>query len=66
MASVTQRIKQIKQPYGGYLKPSEFMTIQMKDNITLNDENIFENHVEILQIDAKTARTMYLSYCMIL
>ena len=23
-----------------------------------NDENIFENHVEILQIDAKTARTM--------
>lgn len=24
MASVTQRIKQITQPRGGYLKPSEF------------------------------------------
>lgn len=47
MASVTQRIKQIKQPYGGYLKPSEFMTIQMKDNITLNDENISSGLVGI-------------------
>lgn len=40
MASVTQRIKEIKQPRGGYLKPSEFEKIQFEDNIKLNDENI--------------------------
>ena len=35
MASVTQRIKQINQPYGGYLKPSMFKTRQLnsKDNL---------------------------------
>ena len=30
MASVTQRIKEIKQPRGGYLKPSEFEKIQFE------------------------------------
>ena len=29
MASVTQRIAQITQPRGGYLKPSEFEKIQL-------------------------------------
>lgn len=28
MSSVTQRIKEIKQPYGGYIKPNEFEKIQ--------------------------------------
>lgn len=41
MSSVTQRIKEIKQPYGGYLKPSEFERIELTDEIKLNDnENI--------------------------
>lgn len=40
MASVTQRIKQIKQPYGGYLKPSEFKKIVFKDDEVLLEENI--------------------------
>lgn len=41
MASVTQRIKQIKQPRGGYINPREFMVIPNHDNITLyQDENI--------------------------
>ncbi len=33
MVSVTQRIKQIKQPRGGYIRPKEF-------NITILDDNI--------------------------
>lgn len=40
MTSVTQRIKEIKQPYGGYLKPSTFQTIKNNDNEELQEENI--------------------------
>lgn len=41
MASVTQRIKQIKQPRGGYLNPKDFTTINLDDGIELNcNENI--------------------------
>lgn len=40
MASVTQRIKQIKQPYGGYLRPSEFEKEEFSDNEILKEENI--------------------------
>ena len=41
MASVTQRIDEIEQPYGGYVKLSEFEKIQLNDGVTLNaHENI--------------------------
>ncbi len=41
MASVTGRISSVKQPRGGYIKPSEFSAIVIDDGITLNeDENI--------------------------
>lgn len=40
MASVTQRIKQITQPHGGYLKLSEFEKIEFDDNEILKEENI--------------------------
>ena len=41
MASVTERIGQIKQPYSGYLKLSEFEKLQRDDGVTLNAaENI--------------------------
>ncbi|MBQ7221771.1 MAG: hypothetical protein IJS28_12430 [Synergistaceae bacterium] len=36
MASVTQRIGQVRQPYGGYIKPSEFRKLQLEDNASLN------------------------------
>ena len=45
MSSVTQRIKEIKQPYGGYLKPSEFKKIQFEDNNELGEENIHSSIV---------------------
>ncbi len=41
MASVTQRIKQIKQPRGGYIKPREFSQNQLVDSTELSEnENI--------------------------
>lgn len=41
MYSVTGRIRSIKQPRGGYIKPSEFKTIELNDGQVLNDkENI--------------------------
>jgi hypothetical protein len=41
MASVTQRIRQIKQPRGGYLKPGDFIQTQLQGSSELNEkENI--------------------------
>lgn len=40
MTTVTRRIKSIKQPYGGYLKPSEFQEIEFQDGEQLQEENI--------------------------
>ncbi len=40
MSSVTARINEIKQPRGGYIKPSEFETIQLSDNKELGEENL--------------------------
>lgn len=40
MASVTQRAHQIKQPYGGYLRPRDFEKEDFSDNEILKEENI--------------------------
>ena len=41
MSTVTQRIKQIKQPRGGYLKPSTMNVVQLEDNKVLSEnENV--------------------------
>lgn len=41
MASVTQRIKEVKQPYGGYLPIKNFEKTQLEDDLILEeDENI--------------------------
>lgn len=46
MVSVTQRIKQVKQPRGGYIKPKDFKTITINDGIELNQiENIHSSLV---------------------
>ena len=46
MSSVTQRIKQIKQPRGGYIKPSQFTTYEYDDGFTLNElENVHSSIV---------------------
>lgn len=49
MSSVTQRINQIKQPYGGYLKVSQFEIIKLQDNRILNiNENIHSSIIGIV------------------
>lgn len=40
MSSVTVRIGEIKQPRGGYIKPSSFDAIAMDDGVTLNPDEI--------------------------
>ena len=46
MTSVTGRIKQIKQPRGGYIKPKDFTIIALDDGIELNPvENIHSSLV---------------------
>ncbi len=45
MTSVTQRVKQITQPRGGYLKLSEFERIEFTDNEILKEENIHSSLV---------------------
>ncbi len=48
MSSVTARINKIKQPRGGYIKPSQFLVKELNDNNQMNDsENI---HVVIVGI----------------
>ncbi len=44
MSTVTGRIRSIKQPYGGYVRPSSFEKIKFDDGITLNsNEDINPN-----------------------
>ena len=43
MSSVTQRINEITQPKGGYLKPSEFEKILLDDDKVLGEENLHAN-----------------------
>ncbi len=48
MFSVTQRIKTVTQPRGGYLKPSAFESISFNDNCVLHDaENIHPSLIGI-------------------
>lgn len=41
MATVTERIREVKQPRGGYIKPSQFQMREIDDGLMLNkDENV--------------------------
>lgn len=54
MSSVTARINKIKQPRGGYIKPSQFLVKELNDNNQMNDsENI---HVVIVGIQRYSVR----------
>ena len=41
MVSVTQRIKEIKQPYGGYLRPSTMDKVQLPNKEELYPEELY-------------------------
>ncbi|MGL4107020.1 hypothetical protein [Clostridium sp. LP20] len=54
MASVTQRIKQIKQPRGGYIKPKEFNVTVLEDDIELNQTENIHSSLVGLAVDYMT------------
>lgn len=58
MSSITARIKEIKQPRGGYIKPSQFNVEQIDDGNILNEfENIHASVVG-MAVDYLTRYTM--------
>ena len=54
MASVTGRISAIKQPKGGYIKPSDFDTFIFDDGISLNTEENVHSSVIGMAVDYLT------------
>lgn len=48
MASLTQIIKKIKQPRGGYVPLSIFEEIQLNDNNELKEENIHSSLIGLV------------------
>lgn len=54
MASVTDRVKEVKQPRGGYIKPSEFEVVDMNDGITLYEEENVHASVIGMAVDYLT------------
>ena len=58
MASVTGRIKEIKQPRGGYIKVSAFDTIPMNDDVILNSEENISASVIGMAVDYLTRFVM--------
>lgn len=54
MSSVTQRIKEIKQPRGGYLKVSEFEVNEINDGKILNEEENIHASVIGMVVDYMT------------
>lgn len=58
MASVTGRINAIKQPYGGYIKPSEFDSVVLDDGISLNTDENIHGSVIGMAVDYLTRFTM--------
>lgn len=45
MYTVTQRVREFKQPKGGFINPKQFTAIHLEDNNTLNPENISPSNI---------------------
>lgn len=58
MYSVTQRIKAIKQPRGGYVKPKDFNVTQLNDSIELYQEENIHSILVGLAVDYMTRFTL--------
>lgn len=54
MSSVTNRIKEIKQPRGGYIKPSSMKIIELDDGKTLNEQENIHSNIVGMAIDYMT------------
>lgn len=58
MSSVTGRIKEIKQPYGGYVKPSQFAIYKMDDGHVLYEKESVKAGIVGLAVDYLTRYAM--------
>ena len=58
MTSVTRRIRQIKQPWGGYIRPKEFTVVDLNDNLELNPEENVHSILVGLAVDYLTRYSM--------
>lgn len=58
MVSVTGRIKQIKQPTGGYIRPKQFKVEVLKDNLELHTEENISSVLVGLAVDYLTRYSM--------
>lgn len=58
MSSVTARIKEIKQPWGGYIKPSQFSVKEINDGNVLSDVENVHATVVGLSVDYLTRYMM--------
>lgn len=58
MSSVTQRIKEIKQPRGGYIKPSQFKLQKIDDEKILNEQENVHASVIGMAVDYLTRFAM--------
>jgi len=54
MASVTSRCNDVKQPRGGYIKPSQFECIPINDGVTLNAEENIHGSIIGMVVDYMT------------
>ena len=54
MSSVTNRIKEIKQPRGGYIKPSSMRIIELNDGKNLNEEENVHSSIIGMAVDYMT------------
>lgn len=54
MSSVTERIKSIKQPYGGYIRASQFKEIVEDDGLILNENENVHTSVVGMAVDYLT------------
>lgn len=54
MPSVTARINQIKQPRGGFIKPSDMVVEQQNDGVTLNPEENVHASIVGMSVDYLT------------
>lgn len=58
MASVTQRIKEVTQPYGGYLPIKKFEKIVLEDDFTLHEEENISPALVGMTVDYLTRFSM--------
>lgn len=58
MSSVTARIAEVKQPRGGYIKPSQFVTQKLENNMKLNENENIHGIIIGLTVDYLTRYMM--------